>query len=140
MVGARSAEALERILGNEFPGWLMSDGLKVYRRYLKRLRCWAHLDRKAKGLSESLDGEARRFGGQVLTIFEILRKAVYQAREVPPGTSNLRRVHGDLLGILMLACQEHADSSHEKTRALAREALSTIGRLSGQSCRIRSCQ
>jgi len=140
VVGARSAEALERILGNEFPGWLMSDGLKIYRRYLKRLRCWAHLDRKAKGLSESLDGEARRFGGQVLAIFEILRKAVYQAREAPPETSNLRRVHGDLLGILMLACQEHADSSHEKTRALAREALSTIGRLSGQSCRIRSCQ
>ncbi|MBF8271518.1 MAG: transposase, IS66 family [Magnetococcales bacterium] len=129
------------ILGNEFPGWLMSDGLKVYRRYLKRLRCWAHLDRKAKGLSESLDGEARQFGGQVLAIFEILRRAVYQARETPPGTSNLRQVHGDLLGILMLACQEHADSSHEKTRALAREALSTIGRLSGPSfCRIRSCQ
>ncbi|MBF8274825.1 MAG: transposase [Magnetococcales bacterium] len=123
VVGARSAEALERILGNEFPGWLMSDGLKVYQRCLKRLRCWAHLDRKAKGLSESLDSEARRFGGQVLAIFEILRRAVYQAREAPPGTSNLRRVHGDLLGILMLACQEHADSSHEKTHALAREFL-----------------
>lgn len=123
VVGARSAEALERILGNEFSGWLMSDGLKVYRRYLRRLRCWAHLDRKAKGLSESLDGEARRFGGQVLAIFEILRKAVYQAREAPPGTSNLRQVHGDLLGILMLACQERTDSSHEKTRALVSNCI-----------------
>ena len=123
VVGARSADALARILGDAFPGWLMSDGLKVYRQYLKRLRCWAHLDRKAKGLSESLDGEARLFGGQVLAIFKILRRAVYQAREEPPGTTNLRRVHGDLLGVLMLACQKHADSSHEKTRALARELL-----------------
>lgn len=124
VIGARSADALERILGAAFPGWLMSDGLKVYRRYLKRLRCWAHLDRKAKGLAESLNGEARQFGKQVLAIFEILRKAVYEARKEPPeATTDLRKIHGDLLGILMLACQNHADSSHEKTRALARELL-----------------
>ncbi len=112
VIGARSAVALERILGEAFPGWLMSDGLKVYRHYLKRLRCWAHLDRKAKGLSESLDGEARLFGNQVLAIFKILRKAVYQAREEPPGSTNLRQVHGDLLGVLMLAFHKHAVSSH----------------------------
>ena len=123
VIGPRSSQVIERILGNVFSGWLMSDGLKVYRQYLKRLRCWAHLDRKAKGLSESLDGEARLFGNQVLAIFKILRKAVYQAREGPPGTTNLRQVHGNLLGVLMLACHKHADSSHEKTRALARELL-----------------
>jgi hypothetical protein len=40
----------------------MSDGLKVYRDYSKRLRCHAHLTRKALGLVESLDKEAKEFG------------------------------------------------------------------------------
>ena len=58
MIGARKVGALERILGDAFPDWLMNDGLKVYRWYLERLRCWAHLDRKARELADSLDSEA----------------------------------------------------------------------------------
>ncbi|MFE8034547.1 IS66 family transposase [Thiohalocapsa marina] len=46
-----------------FQGWLMSDRWFSYRDYPKRLRCcWAHLLRKAQGLIESYDKEARRFG------------------------------------------------------------------------------
>lgn len=123
VIGPRSAQVIERILGSVFPGWLMSDGLKVYRRYLKRLRCWAHLDRKAKGLSESLDGEARMFGNQVLAVFKILRRAVYQAREKPWETVDLKQDFGAYLDLLMIACQQHSASSHEKTRELAREFL-----------------
>ena len=33
----------------DFDGHLMTDGYSLYRSYLKRLRCWAHLLRKAKG-------------------------------------------------------------------------------------------
>jgi len=40
----------------------MSDGYTVYRKYLSRLRCWAHLLRKAKGLNESLNKDAQFFG------------------------------------------------------------------------------
>lgn len=123
VIGTRSAQVIERILGDVFPGWLMSDGLKAYRRYLKRLRCWAHLDRKAKALAESLDSEAMRFGNQVLSIFSILRQAVYRAREEPPGTVNLRQVYGVYLGLLMVDCHRYATSRHEKTGELARELL-----------------
>ena len=121
-IGKRS-EQVERILGEIFPGWLMSDGLKAYRKYLKRLRCWAHLDRKAQGLADSLDGEARQFGQQVLAVFKLLREEVYKARKEPPGTVNIRQTHATFLGILMASCDQHKDSKHEKTRALAREFL-----------------
>ena len=43
----------------------MSDGWQVYRQYLQRLRCWAHLTRKAEGLKGSLDTTARLFGEQI---------------------------------------------------------------------------
>ncbi|MCP4376427.1 MAG: transposase, partial [bacterium] len=41
LVGYRTKEIIENLLGSDFAGWLMSDGYKVYRNYLKRLRCWA---------------------------------------------------------------------------------------------------
>ncbi|MGH8475777.1 MAG: hypothetical protein ACRERV_00415 [Methylococcales bacterium] len=36
----------------------------MYRSFQNRLRCWAHLIRKAHGLKQSLDQNARRFGTQ----------------------------------------------------------------------------
>jgi len=63
----------------------MSDGWQVYRYYLKRLRCWAHLIRKAEGLTGSLDITARLFGEQTRLLLNTLIKAVYAARERPPG-------------------------------------------------------
>ncbi|SEH06646.1 IS66 family transposase [Candidatus Venteria ishoeyi] len=57
----RSNELVRNLLG-EYKGWLMSDGYKVYREIHKRLRCWAHLLRKAKGIAESLNLEAGTFG------------------------------------------------------------------------------
>ena len=123
VIGKRSQQVIERILGEAFSGWLMTDGYKVYRKYLKRLRCWAHLERKAKGLAESLDGEARKFGKHVLAVFAILKKAVYQAREGPSGTVDLKQTYEAHLNMLMIFSQEKSDSAHEKTRALAREFL-----------------
>ncbi|NOQ81599.1 MAG: transposase [Methylophaga sp.] len=61
-MATRSAELLNNLLGDNFNGWLMSDGYTVYRKYLSRLRCWAHLLRKAKGLNESLNKDAQFFG------------------------------------------------------------------------------
>ena len=61
-IGHRTKEMVENLLGEGYAGWLMSDGYKVYRAYRHRLRCWAHLQRKAKGLEESFDGAARGFG------------------------------------------------------------------------------
>jgi len=121
LIGYRSAELITNALGEDFAGWLMTDGYRVYRQFQKRLRCWAHLLRKAKGLQESLTGEAKRFGDECHALLEELMAAVYQAREGPP--TLLADRYRDRLEAFRLLCELHWDSPHEKTRALAREFL-----------------
>jgi transposase len=75
-IASRSAELLETVLGDSYDGWLMSDGYAVYRQFLKRCRCWAHLLRKAQGLVECLDPQAQRFGRQTLDLLDILIAAI----------------------------------------------------------------
>ncbi|MCP4042209.1 MAG: transposase, partial [Gammaproteobacteria bacterium] len=41
VVGRRTQAVVLRVLGEDFPHWLMSDGYKVYRQYDWRLRCLA---------------------------------------------------------------------------------------------------
>ena len=120
LIGKRSWDVIAEILEN-YAGWLMSDGYMVYRKYARRLRCWAHLIRKARGLSESLNKEARLFGTEVLENFTLLIKQVYQAREGPD--RNLKEEYALKLEDLKKICEKHKDSKHEKTRKLARELL-----------------
>lgn len=124
LIGDRSRKMIEKVLGEIFSGWLMSDGWKVYRKYPKRLRCWAHLIRKARGLAESTDSEARKFGKRALAILKKLQKEIYRVREgQPPGAVGLRRLHAIRLGLFKKFCEQHKFSPHEKTRALAKEFL-----------------
>ncbi len=127
-ISHRTKETVERILGKDFSGWLMSDGYRAYRYYLNRLRCWAHLERKAEGIGESLNEKAQEFGNLVLKVLKALMKAVYRARAGP--LEDLRPKHKDLLEELRLACERYKDFAkkksgkiYEKTQALAREFL-----------------
>jgi len=122
IVGKRSREMVQRVLGESFEHWLMSDGYGVYREYTWRLRCLAHIVRKARGLEESMDRDARRFGKHVLSVLETVMDAVYRARGSPPDIP-LRATHARLLADLFTACIAQADSKHEKMGALARELL-----------------
>ena len=83
-IATRSSELIENILGQAYGGWLMSDGYQVYRKYLNRVRCWAHLIRKAKGLQESLDKDAQLFGEKTLNLMGTLMTAIREARTHPP--------------------------------------------------------
>jgi transposase len=121
VIGARTKEVLETILNKEFSGYVMTDGYRIYRQYLKRLRCWAHLKRKAIGISESLDKDAQIFGQEVLEVLKILMDAVYQARAGP--MEDLRKKYEKILDELKEFCEKYKNSEHEKTRALAREFL-----------------
>lgn len=67
-----------------FNGGLMSDGWCAYRHLEQRLRCWAHLLRKAQWLSDSYGRETRTFGHQVLDLLKALMAAVYAVREGSP--------------------------------------------------------
>lgn len=120
-IGYRSDEILTNVFGEGFVGWLMSDGYAVYRQFQHRLRCWAHLQRKAKGLKDSLNAEARAFGQATDTLLNELMKAIYQSREGPP--RDLTAPFQDRLDEFARLCEQHRDSPHEKTRALAREFL-----------------
>jgi len=122
IVGKRSRELLQSVLGESFKNWLMSDGYGVYRDYLWRLRCLAHITRKARGLEQSLNQDAARFGKQMLNVLATVMDAVYKARGSPPGVP-LREFHANMLAELFTACLETADSKHEKAKALAREML-----------------
>lgn len=81
--------------------------IKVIGGKANRLRCWAHLRRKAKGLIECMDREGRRFG---------------KAREGPPEDLTLR--YAEKIETLRKHCEHCREkSTHEKTRALAVELL-----------------
>jgi hypothetical protein len=120
LIGRRSWDVIADVLEG-FAGWLMSDGYQSYRRYAKRLRCLAHLIRKARGLSESLDQEAQLFGEKTLEYMADFIEGIYRARE-GPGT-NPKEEFAEQLAELKAWCEKHRDSEHEKTRQLARELL-----------------
>ena len=120
-VAGRGKECVENVLDG-FTGWLMSDGWMAYRDYPRRLRCWAHLIRKARGLAESCDREARIFGRLVLETLEALMAAVYAAREGPPPVA-LPTPHTWALAALRVACEQRQGHAHAKTHALAVELL-----------------
>jgi hypothetical protein len=117
-VAKRGREILDRILPG-FTGWLMSDGWTAYRHLPKRLRCWAHLTRKAQGLIDSYDREAQAFGRQVQDTFDTLIGAIHDARAGPAG--DLRRRYAALLAELHAACVRLLGHRHAKTKALAVE-------------------
>lgn len=117
----RTAELIDNVLGEHYAGWLMSDGYPVYRHYLNRLRCWAHLVRKARGLKESLDLKAQSFGRKTLDLLNTLMAAVYAAREGPP--TALSQLYQDLLANYRLECERMKEAAHAKARALAVEML-----------------
>lgn len=120
-IGYRSKEILANVFGEGFVGWLMSDGYQVYRQFQQRLRCWAHRLRKAEGLKQSLNADARDFGQATHDRLSDLMAAIYQAREGPP--VDLTPRFRDRLDAFRRFCEQHRDSAHKKTRALAREFL-----------------
>lgn len=126
-IGYRSKEIFNNLLdscSSTFDGWLMSDGYCIYRDYPKRLRCWAHLIRKARGLCDSYTEEIRSYGKQVNDHLDDLMDAIYAAREGPnKGKVSISGAHKETLKQLKALCEEMTQSSHKKTRELGVEFL-----------------
>ncbi len=122
-ISSRSGELINNVLGgNAYKGWLMSDGYRVYRQFLKRIRCWAHLVRKAQGLTEAYDKEPQAFGKQTLLFLNDLMAAIKNARETLPNKP-LSEIYQDRLLGYRHECEQMTSSTHKKTRALAVEML-----------------
>jgi transposase len=123
MVGPRSSETAEKILKG-FEGWIMTDGYNAYRRFENRLRCWSHLERKAKALEESWDKSAANFGAYAIQTFERLRQCVYRMREMPPDEKEKELLSCDHERLhFLLECLKKNHAEHEATRAFAVEIL-----------------
>lgn len=125
-VGHRTKEIfvnlLDALIG--FEGHLMTDGYRLYRAYPKRLRCWAHLLRKAKGLRDSYTLTSQAYGKQVQALLNTLIDAVYLAREGPDGgTVSISAHHQETLASLRKVCEAMSASSHQKTHELGLEFL-----------------
>jgi len=119
-IGSRSWDTIADIM-EHFSGWLMSDGYGQYRQYGKRLRCLAHIIRKARGLGESCHPEAAEFGKKVLEIIKLFISGIYEARGDP--TIELMERYSEKLKELKALCEKYRDHEHEKTKKLARELL-----------------
>jgi hypothetical protein len=120
MIGKRSWDVIADVM-EKFAGWLMSDGYLQYRKYGKRLRCLAHIIRKARGLSESYTPEAKMFGEKVLEIINLFIRGIYKARGNPD--MDLEEKFSEKLAELKDWSEKHRDHPHAKTKALARELL-----------------
>lgn len=124
IVGKRDRTIFCKLLLNgRFNGIVMSDGWVVYREYANRLRCWAHLIRKARGLSESFHFQTSKAGFQMLRLIETFQDAIYDARNHAEPHGALIAQYQKEIDQLNALCTTHYDSTHEKLRAFARELL-----------------
>jgi transposase len=123
LIGARTAEMLDNALSTAFAGVLMSDGYCVYRARANRLRCWAHLLRKLRGLAQSSDGRVGTSGRRMLDHFERLMQAVYDARGADPPGPLPALALASVIEALRDLCERHRDDRHDKLREVAREFL-----------------
>jgi transposase len=124
-IAGRGKATVTRVLAG-FTGWLMSDGWFAYRDAPHRLRCWAHLVRKAQGLVECCDPGGSAFGHRVRTTLEALMAAIYAVRDGPPaapGAPDLTSAQADRLAALRRTCLAYQEYAHAPTRALAIELL-----------------
>ncbi len=120
IIGSRSWNTIADVMEN-FSGWLMSDGYGQYRKYGKRLRCLAHIIRKARGASESCHPEAAEFGKKVLKIINLFISGIYEARG--DSAIDLIECYSEKLEELRTLCENYRNHDHEKTKQLARELL-----------------
>ncbi len=110
-LAARIWENQPPLLPGQVCMFWMSDGYVSYRRYAKRLRCLAHLLRKARGLSKSLNPEAQAFGEKTLVYMAEFIKGIYRAREGPGILP--KEEFAEQLADLKEWCEQHRDSTHE---------------------------
>ena len=75
----RSKEAFEKLV-QDWEGILISDSYGLYRKWINRQTCLAHLIRKADALAESKKADLRRFG-EIIAAW--LRQLVHFAKEPP---------------------------------------------------------
>ena len=120
-IGARRAEIFVNALPGGLGGCLVSDGYAVYRSYLNRIRCLAHLLRKCRGLAEATCRPTSQGTQQLLDLLGALMQATQAARDGP--SENLAEQQAPNLAQLKALCELHQNSPFAKLGELCREML-----------------
>ncbi|HIH19510.1 TPA: IS66 family transposase [Candidatus Micrarchaeota archaeon] len=106
----RGKKAIEDVLGEDFKGILGCDGWKPYTLIKLLQRCWAHLLRESKTLSQRFNRASTR---QIHSSLKELFKAADGAQKAELSAAERQRVHDRLnqmlLGVIQLA-KEHKKS------------------------------
>ena len=93
---SRGKNVLREILGENFEGIIVCDGLKAYPNFTNRIqRCWAHLLREADYAAEKC-GEAKGLSKALHALYSRLVKAL---EDDPPPRERLR-LHGNAVRVL----------------------------------------
>jgi len=121
-IGHRTAEILSNVLTTAFSGQVMSDGYFAYRHLGRRLRCWAHLLRKLRGLAESCDTRVANAGKAMLIRLRRLMDGIYQQRVLPENENIMIDWDAEMASLRKL-CGSYQNDTHDKLRAVAREFL-----------------
>jgi transposase len=123
VIGPRTAEMLANVLSPaNFCGVLMSDGYAVYRAFVNRLRCWAHLARKVQGLVDSNHRCVAQVGRQFQQHFDGLMQAIYAARQAKAQQQSPAPYEEQVAAFKRL-CEQYRDTSLPRVGELAREFL-----------------
>lgn len=71
--------AMEEILGKDYNGIVIGDGLSTYRTYTDKIqRCWAHLLREAEILAEKHEGQARIVYKELKEVYAKVKSITYE--------------------------------------------------------------
>lgn len=99
----RGADAVREVLGDDFRGIIGCDGWKVYLRYSRLQRCWAHLLREGKHLAEHYPTLA-----WIPAALKELFDKITTLRKHPPPIAQRRRARQTFIKALRAILQEAA--------------------------------
>ena len=84
----RRKGVMEEVLGENYNGIIIGDGLETYRQYTDKIqRCWAHLLREAKNLALKHEGQARNTYKELAEMYKKIKDITY--KDPPPERQNL---------------------------------------------------
>jgi hypothetical protein len=118
MIASRCKKELSRLIGDEFKGWLVTDGYGAYRSYPNRQRCLPHLIRKGLALALGHYGaEVRAFGRSFVFALRRMIQRVHDGEDAQ--SKSMKR----LMARLKWLCERHRHADEKKVRQLAGEVL-----------------
>ena len=116
----RSANALERVLGRDWPGTLVHDGWSSYDRFEDAChqQCQAHVLRRAHDLEEAAAGRAKVFPRQVIDLFQESLRVRDQFVDEAPDLDRREQAQEDFTArLLELTRKPRVNAAHQRLAA-----------------------